>query len=80
MGARQSSCQQERSKQRDAEPLSPAEPYRLPCTACLPPPPCLQGGEYQVTGDVKDIFPDFVKMAAAFNVPAKRVQHPSELR
>ncbi|KAI7837667.1 hypothetical protein COHA_008528 [Chlorella ohadii] len=37
-------------------------------------------GEYQVSGDVKDIFPDFVTMAAAFNVPAKRVRHPSELR
>ncbi|PRW05900.1 acetolactate synthase isoform A [Chlorella sorokiniana] len=36
--------------------------------------------EYQVTGDESDIFPDFVKMAGAFNVPAKRVRHPSELR
>ncbi|PSC68409.1 acetolactate synthase isoform A [Micractinium conductrix] len=39
-----------------------------------------KGGEYQVTGDVKDIFPDFVKMAEAFNVPAKRVMKPEELR
>ncbi|EFN51096.1 hypothetical protein CHLNCDRAFT_33230 [Chlorella variabilis] len=37
-------------------------------------------GEYQVTGNVQDIFPDFVKMADAFKVPAKRVTHPSELR
>ena len=27
-----------------------------------------------------DIFPDFVKMAEAFRVPAARVTHPSELR
>ena len=30
--------------------------------------------------DEKDIFPDFVKMAEAFGVPAKRVKHPDELR
>lgn len=33
-----------------------------------------------MTGDTKDIFPDFVKMAEAFNVPAKRVMKPAELR
>lgn len=36
--------------------------------------------EWHVTKDVKDIFPDFVKMAEAFGVPGKRVFHPSELR
>eukprot|EP00887_Chlorella_sp_A99_P007132 scaffold2.g7132.t1 len=36
--------------------------------------------EWHVTKDIKDIYPDFVKMAQAFGVPAKRVFHPSELR
>lgn len=52
------------------------------CTASRPAhtAPLPQEGEYQVTGNVQDIFPDFVKMADAFKVPAKRVTHPSELR
>ena len=33
-----------------------------------------------MTGDLKDIFPDFVMMAAAFGVPAKRVVRPEDLR
>ena len=33
-----------------------------------------------MTGDLKDIFPDFVLMAAAFGIPAKRVVRPEELR
>ena len=33
-----------------------------------------------MTGDLKDIFPDFVLMAAAFGIPAKRVVKPEELR
>jgi acetolactate synthase-1/2/3 large subunit len=36
--------------------------------------------EWHVSKDIKDIYPDFVKMAEAFGVPAKRVMHPSELR
>ncbi len=40
----------------------------------------MQDAEYHVTGDTKDIFPDFVKMAEAFRIPAKRVTHPSEVR
>ena len=36
--------------------------------------------EWHVSQDEKDIFPDFVKMAEAFGVPAKRVKHPDELR
>jgi hypothetical protein len=39
-----------------------------------------QDTEWHISGDVKDIFPDFVTMAAAFNVPAKRVLKPEELR
>jgi len=46
-----------------------------PCTSIVP-----QEGEYQESGDAKDIFPDFVKMAEAFNVPGKRVMKPEELR
>jgi thiamine pyrophosphate-dependent acetolactate synthase large subunit-like protein len=42
--------------------------------------PSAQEAEYHVTGDVKDIYPDFVKMAEAFGVPAKRVTRPEELR
>ena len=30
-----------------------------------------------MTKDVKDIYPDFVQMAAGFGVPAKRVVHPT---
>lgn len=37
-------------------------------------------GEYHQTKDVKDIFPDFVKMADAFSVPGERVFTPEELR
>ncbi len=40
----------------------------------------LREKEYHVTGDLKDIFPDFVLMAAAFGVPAKRVTRPHDLR
>ncbi|KAG7667139.1 hypothetical protein KSW81_000881 [Nannochloris sp. 'desiccata'] len=36
--------------------------------------------EWHVSKDIKDIYPDFVKMAEAFGVPSKRVMHPSELR
>eukprot|EP00884_Botryococcus_braunii_P022632 jgi/Botrbrau1/9052/Bobra.0376s0026.3 len=36
--------------------------------------------EYHVTGDINHIYPDFVKMAEAFGVPAKRVLRPEELR
>ena len=36
--------------------------------------------EWHVTHDVKDIFPDFVKMGEAFGVPGKRVFRPEELR
>lgn len=36
--------------------------------------------EWHITKDVKDIFPDFVKMAESFGVPGKRVFHPDELR
>jgi acetolactate synthase I/II/III large subunit len=36
--------------------------------------------EWHISKDIKDIYPDFVKMAEAFGVPAKRVMHPSELR
>jgi hypothetical protein len=39
-----------------------------------------QEGDYQESGEEKDIFPDFVTMAAAFGVPAKRVRKPEELR
>lgn len=37
-------------------------------------------GEYQVSRRVEDIYPDFVAMAQAFRVPARRILHPSELR
>jgi thiamine pyrophosphate-dependent acetolactate synthase large subunit-like protein len=40
----------------------------------------LQEAEWHVTKELKDIYPDFVKMADAFGVPAKRVTHPDELR
>ena len=36
--------------------------------------------EWHVSKEEKDIFPDFVKMAEAFGVPAKRITHPDELR
>ena len=36
--------------------------------------------EWHITKDVKDIFPDFVMMAASMGVPGKRVFHPDELR
>lgn len=39
-----------------------------------------QESEYQVTKEVADIYPDFVKMAEAFGVPARRVMDLSELR
>jgi thiamine pyrophosphate-dependent acetolactate synthase large subunit-like protein len=41
---------------------------------------CPQEGDYQVSGQEADVYPDFVKLAGAFGVPAKRVMHPSELR
>jgi acetolactate synthase-1/2/3 large subunit len=37
-------------------------------------------GDYQKSGLVKDIYPDFVMMAQSFGVPAKRVMKPEELR
>ena len=33
-----------------------------------------------MTNETKDIYPDFVKMAESFSVPAKRVLRPEELR
>ena len=33
-----------------------------------------------MTGDLAHIYPDFVMMAAAFGVPARRVVAPGELR
>ena len=36
--------------------------------------------EWHTSNDQKDIFPDFVKMAEAFGVPAKRITKPEELR
>ena len=36
--------------------------------------------EWHATRDEAHIFPDFVKLAAAFDVPAKRVIDPAELR
>jgi acetolactate synthase I/II/III large subunit len=36
--------------------------------------------EWHTSKDPEDIFPDFVKMAEAFGVPAKRVFTPDELR
>ena len=36
--------------------------------------------EWHVTGDLAHIYPDFVMMAAAFGVPARRVVAPGELR
>ena len=40
----------------------------------------VQDAEYHTSHEVKDIYPDFVKMAASFSVPAKRVLRPEELR
>ena len=40
----------------------------------------LRESEYHVTGDLKDIYPDFVMMAAAFGVPGRRVINPEDLR
>lgn len=40
----------------------------------------LQEAEYQVTKSIEDIYPDFVKMAESFGVPARRITHPNELR
>lgn len=40
----------------------------------------LQDAEWHLTKEVKDIYPDFVKMAESFSVPAKRVLRPEELR
>ncbi|DBA69448.1 hypothetical protein WJX79_010912 [Trebouxia sp. C0005] len=36
--------------------------------------------EWHLTNETKDIYPDFVKMAESFSVPAKRVLRPEELR
>lgn len=44
------------------------------------PVSCVQDAEYHLTKEVKDIYPDFVKMAESFSVPAKRVLRPEELR
>ena len=45
---------------------------------------CVDGGaqdaEWHLTNETKDIYPDFVKMAESFSVPAKRVLRPEELR
>ena len=35
--------------------------------------------EWHETSDPSDIFPDFVKAAEAFDIPAKRIFHPDEL-
>ena len=40
----------------------------------------LREKEYHVSGDLKDIYPDFVMMANSFGVKAKRVSKPEELR
>ena len=40
----------------------------------------LREKEYHVSGDLKDIYPDFVMMANAFGVKAKRISKPEELR
>jgi acetolactate synthase-1/2/3 large subunit len=40
----------------------------------------LREKEYHVSGDLKDIYPDFVMMATAFGVKARRVSKPEELR
>lgn len=40
----------------------------------------LRESEYHATGDLKDIYPDFVMMAAAFGVPGCRVINPEDLR
>ena len=40
----------------------------------------LREKEYHVSGDLTDIYPDFVMMANAFGVKAKRVSKPEELR
>lgn len=40
----------------------------------------MQDAEYHLTKEVTDIYPDFVKMAESFSVPAKRVLKPEELR
>ena len=40
----------------------------------------VQDAEWHTTHEIKDIYPDFVKMAQAFSVPAKRVLRPEELR
>lgn len=37
-------------------------------------------GDYQKSGLMEDIYPDFVMMAKAFGVPGKRVTKPEELR
>jgi acetolactate synthase I/II/III large subunit len=37
-------------------------------------------GEWHVSKEISDIYPDFVKMAEAFGVPARRVIEPKELR
>ena len=39
-----------------------------------------QDAEWHLTNETKDIYPDFVKMAESFSVPAKRVLRPEELR
>jgi acetolactate synthase I/II/III large subunit len=36
--------------------------------------------EYHMSGEEKDIFPDFVKMADSCGVPGERVFKPEELR
>ncbi|BDA51064.1 Acetolactate synthase 1, chloroplastic [Coccomyxa sp. Obi] len=40
----------------------------------------LRESEYHATGDLKDIYPDFVMMAASFGIPGKRVVKPEDLR
>eukprot|EP00976_Prorocentrum_cordatum_P035773 727381-Prorocentrum_minimum.AAC.3 len=37
-------------------------------------------GEYHLSGEEADIFPDFVTVAKGFRVPSKRVTRKSDLR
>lgn len=48
--------------------------------SCLNNHSVVQDAEWHLTNEVKDIYPDFVKMADSFSVPAKRVLKPEELR
>lgn len=50
-----------------------------PNDACAPAAP-VQEGEWEVTQKEEDIYPNFVKMAEAFGVPARRVIKVEDLR